>query len=281
MVRKNRLRELLRTGQPSLGTRLHIAWPTVIELVGHSGMFDYVEILAEYAPYGLFELENQGRAIDLFDDFCGLIKIGQDAWDHLAVKAQNSGIQNLLFADIRTAADAERCVRAVRAETPGLRGLRGVGQGRDVGVVLEVGSPAFVQSTRDAVVALMIEKKEAIENLEAILAVPGIDMVQFGPADYAMSIGAAGRWDDPRVQEAERHLIETALKRGVHPRAEIQHPSQARHYLDLGVKHFCVGTDMVTLWHYFKETGVAMRGLIGGESGASSAGDGPHAGYRM
>jgi len=42
----------------------------------------------------------------------------------------------------------------------------------------------------------------------------GIDMVQFGPADYSMSIGVPGQWKDPRIKEAERYTIETALKKG-------------------------------------------------------------------
>jgi 4-hydroxy-2-oxoheptanedioate aldolase len=64
---------------------------------------------------------------------------------------------------------------------------------RDVGYVLECGAPSFVQALDDAVVALMIEKAPAVENLEALLSVKGVDMVQFGPADYAMSIGLAGQ----------------------------------------------------------------------------------------
>lgn len=262
MARKNRLRELLNTGQPSLGTRLHSAWPTIIELVGHAQAFDYVEILAEYAPYGLFELENQGRAIELFPHMSGVLKIGQDAWAHLAVKGMNVGIQNLLFADIRSAADAELCVRAVRAETPTLRGLHGVGQGRDVGIVLEVGAPAFVQATADAVVILMIEKKEAIENLEAILAVPGVDMVQFGPMDYAMSIGLAGDREHAAVREAEEYMIATAHKHGVTPRAEIGHPRLAGPYLELGVRHFCMGTDVRILYTWYKEQGAMLRTIF-------------------
>ena len=263
MARTNPLREKLRAGQPSLGTRLHIAWPTIIELVGHGGQFDYVEILTEYAPYGLFELENQGRAIALFPHLSGLAKIGQDAWVHLAVKAMSAGIQNLLFADVRSADDARICVRAVRAETPELGGLHGVGQGRDVGIVLEVGSPTFVQSTADAVVALMIEKREAIEDLEAILAVPGVDMVQFGPADYAMSLGLAGQRAHPAVREAERHLIATALKMGVAPRAEIASPAAAAPYLEQGVRHFCMGTDVRLLYNWYKEQGGALKELLG------------------
>jgi 4-hydroxy-2-oxoheptanedioate aldolase len=262
MRHKNPLRELLEAGKPSLGTRLHTSWPSIIELVGNSGAFDYVEITAEYSPYDLFSLENQGRAIELFDHLSGMIKIGQEMRMHLAVRAMSSGIQNLLFADIRSVADAEECVRAVRAEAPGLGGLHGVGQGRDVGIVLEVGSPAFVQSTADAVVVLMIEKKQAIEDLPAILSVKGVDMVQFGPADYAMSIGLAGDRLNPAVLEVERYMIETAFRMGVTPRVEIRQSQAAEKYLELGVRHFCLGTDVRILFDWYKGQGSQMRELL-------------------
>jgi len=70
------------------------------------------------------------------------------------------------------------------------------------------------------VVALMIEKRSAVENLETILSIGGIDMVQFGPADYSMSIGIPGQWSDPQVREAERYTIETALRMGIAPRED-------------------------------------------------------------
>ncbi|HWE63248.1 MAG TPA: aldolase/citrate lyase family protein [Chloroflexota bacterium] len=261
-MRRNQLRELLNTGRPSLGTRLHSAWPTITELVGQSGCFDYVEILAEYAPYELFSLENLGRAINLFDQMTGMIKVPQENRAHVAVRALNSGIANVLFADVRTVADVRECVRAVRAETPELGGLRGVGQGRDVGIVLEVGSAAYAQSTAESVVALMIEKKQAIEDLEALLSVPGVDMVQFGPADYAMSIGVVGQRGHPAVREAERYMIETALRKGITPRAEIHDPSEAEPYLALGVRHFCMGTDVRTLFFWYRDRGARMREIF-------------------
>ena len=74
-MRKNRLRELLDADQPSLGTHIHSSWPSITELVGHSGMFDYVEFVAEYAPYDLYALENLGRAVDLFDHMSAMMKI--------------------------------------------------------------------------------------------------------------------------------------------------------------------------------------------------------------
>jgi 4-hydroxy-2-oxoheptanedioate aldolase len=246
-----------------LGTHIHITYPGIVELIGHAGAFDYVEFLGEYAPYDLYALENLGRAVDLFPHMSSMMKIEQEPRTYLAIRAIGSGIQNLLFADPRTVEDVQACVRAVRAESPQTGGIHGVGMRRDVGYVLEAGTPAFVQSLEDAVVALMIEKKSAVENLESLLSVKGVDMVQFGPADYSMSIGLAGQWGHPAVKEAERHVIETALKMGIAPRAEIGHPDAAKKYLDLGVKHFCMGWDVGILFNWFKENGKAMLDILG------------------
>ena len=191
-----------------------------------------------------------------------MMKIEQEPRTYLTIRAIGSGIQNVLFADPRTVEDVQECVRAVRAETPQVKGRHGVGMRRDVRFVLEGGSPAFVQALDDAVIALMIEKGPAVENLDALLSVPGVDMVQFGPADYSMSIGMAGQWSHPKVREAERYVIETALKKGIAPRAEISKPEEAGRYLEMGVKHFCVGTDVNILFEWFREIGKGMNALL-------------------
>jgi 4-hydroxy-2-oxoheptanedioate aldolase len=270
-MRPNRLRELLNAGQPSIGTHLHNIWPGVTELVGQSGRFDYVEFSGEYAPYDLFSLDNLGRTIALFPHMSGMMKLDQQPRTYLAVRALGAGIQNLLFADIRTPEDAVESVRSTRAETPETGGLHGCGMRRDSGYVMDVGNMAFVQALQDAVVAIMIEKREAVENLEAILAVPGIDMVQFGPGDYSMSIGKVGQFDHPEVRDAEAHVIRACLDRGIHPRAEISHPSQAARYREMGVQHFCIGWDMSILYAWYREQGATMQELLGRNADADAA----------
>ena len=277
-MRENRLRKLLDADQPSLGTHIHSSWPSITELVGHTQKFDYVEFVAEYAPYDLYALEYLGRAVDLCGHMSSMMKIEQEPRTYLAVRAIGSGIQNVLFADPRTVEDVQECVRAVRAESPATGGLHGVGMRRDVRFVMEGGSPEFVQALDDSVVAIMIEKESAVENLEDLLAVKGVDMVQFGPADYSMSLGLTGQWTHPRVKEAERYVIDTALKMGVAPRAEISRPDEAAQYLDWGVKHFCIGTDVSILFDWFKGNGAAMRELLGGDGDAERKEEG--AAYR-
>ena len=236
--KKNVLRELLRAGKPTLGTHVHVTWPGIIEVIGHSGVIDYVEFVGEYAPYDLYALENFGRAVDLFDHMSSMMKIDQEPRIYLAGRAIGSGIQNVLFADIRTVEDARQAVAAARAETPRTKGYVGAAMRRDVGYVLAPGSQHYVDQLEDGVVALMIEKRSAVENLEAILSIGGIDMVQFGPADYSMSIGIPGQWNDPQVKEAERYTIETALKKGIAPRVELSDFKDADSVFTAGGKAF-------------------------------------------
>ena len=264
-MRPNLFRQKLDAGLPTLGTHILSSWPTLVELVGGAGgHYDYVEFVAEYAPFTMHDLDNLGRALEL-SGLAGMIKIEQGEYTHQAMRAIGSGFQSALFADIRTVDDAKAAVAAVRAETPGNRrgfGLTGVGMRRDVGTIREGGSKAYTASLDDVVVVLMIEKRQAVEDLDAILSVPGIDMVQFGGSDYSMSIGQTGNRAHPDVRKAEIKTIETALKKGIHPRIEIGEPDQAAPYIEMGVKHFCIGWDAGILANFWRTRGATMQDLL-------------------
>ena len=257
-MRPNKLRELLKAGQPTLATHIHTTWPSVVEAIGCTGLYDYVEFVGEYGPYDLHDLDNLCRAAEVHN-MSMMIKVDQEPRGFLAQRAIGSGFHSVLFADCRSADDVRECVRIVRPETPEDDGTHGMAGGRSAA---GGGAAALVQSYRDAVVMLMIEKKGAIESLEAILSVPGIDMVQFGPSDYSMSIGQAGQRTSDQVVEAREHTIETALKMGVQPRAEINEAREADAYLELGVRHFNIGTDTGVLSRWYAEQGGAMREML-------------------
>lgn len=261
-MRPNRLRQLLDTNKPSIGTHLMVSWPGVVEIAGHAGGIDYIEFVAEYAPYDLYALENLGRAVELFDPMTAMIKVEQEPRTFVASRALGSGIQNVLFADCRSVEDARACVSSVRAETPQTGGLHGCADRRFAGYVLEGGSPEYVRSLEDSVIALMIEKKTAVENLEGILDVKGVDMVQFGPGDYSMSIGKPGQGSSDEIREVEKYVIEASLKKGVHPRAEIETPDDAKRYLDMGVQHFSIGTDLLILYQWWQKNVSTLRNII-------------------
>ena len=265
-MRKNRLRELMKADRPIIGTHVLTTSLPVLEMLGHTGLFDYVEFSAEYAPFDLHELDNFCRTVELFD-MAAMIKLDQANQQFNAQRAIGSGFQAILFADTRSVEEARNCVRAVRPETAGSDGLYGVGV-RRFSYGAAAGSAEYVAALNEVIIALMIEKKGAVDHLEEILAVDGVDMVNFGPSDYSMSVGRPGPYQqvrkDPRILAVERRMIETALKMGVMPRAEIESPDEAKYYLDLGVRHFGMGMDLFLLHDWWRTNGEALRKAIEG-----------------
>jgi 2-keto-3-deoxy-L-rhamnonate aldolase RhmA len=261
-MRPNKLRQMLNAGQPTVSTRVHTVWPSVVEALGHTGLFDYVEFLAEYAPYDLHDLDNFCRAAELHN-LSPVIKIDQEPRCFLAQRSIGAGFQGVLFADCRSAGDVRDCVRIVRPETPEDEGIHGVGTRRFTYMGYG-GSQEYVQALRDVVVMVMIEKRSAVDQLEEILSVPGVDMVQWGPSDYSMSIGLAGHKDAPEVQAAERRVFETALRMGIPPRAEINSVAEAQRFLDMGVRHFSLGTELNVLYNWWRDNGDALRQALAG-----------------
>lgn len=259
-MQPNRIREKLNAGEPTLATHVHTTWPGMIEIVGLTGIYDYVEFVAEYAPFNLHDLENFCRAAELHN-LSTMIKVDQAPRTFLAQRAIGAGFQSVLFADSRTIADAEECVRAVRADTPDARGLHGVAMRRAWYMSYGAG-PDYPQALDDIVVALMIERKSAVDQLDEFLEVKGVDMVQWGPADYAMNIGRAGEFQHPDVKAAEKKVFETCLAKGVAPRAEINSVEQAQRFLDMGVTHFCMGTDINIMYDWLRDQGDTLRNLL-------------------
>ena len=117
----------------------------------------------------------------------------------------------------------------------------------------------------EVVIAIMVEKKGAVENLEDILSVEGVDMVQFGPADYSISIGKPGQTQSPEVQEAHRYMLELAQKKGVAPRVEIASFEQAKPFVEMGVRHFCIGWDTRIMQQWCRQQAEGMRELLASE----------------
>jgi 4-hydroxy-2-oxoheptanedioate aldolase len=259
-MKRNKLRELLRAGKPTLGTHIHTTWPSVIEAIGHTGVYDYVEFVAEYAPYDLHDLDNMCRAAELHD-LSMMIKVDYEGRAFVAQRAIGSGFHSVLFTDCRTLEDARSFVRAVRPDTPDDGGVHGVAT-RRMTYMGYGGGREYVQALRDVVVVVMIEKRDAVDRLEEILSVPGIDMVQWGASDYSMSTGHAGERGHPDVRAAERKVFETCMRLGIPPRAEIGGPDDAKRFLDMGVRHFCMGTDISLLYQVLKRHGESLRELL-------------------
>ena len=261
-MKRNRLRDLLDEGKPTLGTHVISTWPGIVEVIGQTGAFDYIEYVGEYSSFSLEQMDNFGRAIELFPDMSAMMKVEEQTRGFIAARAIDSGIQNVLFTDCRSANDVRECISYVRAETPESGGVHGYGMRRSTGYGYGSQVADWTKAMDKVVIAIMIEKKGAIENLEEILGVEGVDMVQFGPVDYSISIGKPGQVQSPEVQEAHKHMIEMALKMNVAPRVEIGDFEQANPFVELGVRHFCIGWDTNIIANWCRQQAQGMAGLL-------------------
>lgn len=123
-MRENKLRDLIDRGKPTIGARVVTPWPGIIEIIGHTKLIDYVEFVGEYSPWSLNDLDNIARATELFN-MSSMFKVDQEPKGFLAQRALGSGIQNILFTDIRTVEDAKKCIKIVKPETPKYGGING------------------------------------------------------------------------------------------------------------------------------------------------------------
>ncbi|MCI8429976.1 MAG: 2,4-dihydroxyhept-2-ene-1,7-dioic acid aldolase [Lachnospiraceae bacterium] len=260
-MRENRIRRLLKEGKATVNTRIWSTWGTTAEAAAASGSFDYLEFLAEYAPFTLPELENFVRACELHD--CGsMIKVDYQNRFYVAQKAIAMGFQAVLFTDHQTPEQVRETLCAVTPEAPQYGGRFGYPNARWLGYNPEPSQMEYAAMNASSVKAFMIEKKEAVDHIEEICSVPGVDMVQFGPSDYCMSLGWNSSEHKTDWKAAEKHVIETALAHGVQPRVELYDPADAEEYIQMGVRHFCIGDEFDILKDYWSNVGGKMKNMV-------------------
>jgi len=223
-------------------------------------MFDYVEFLAEDAPFDLHDLDALCRAAELHD-LAAIIKVDQEPRTFLAQRGIGAGFQGVLFADCRGVEDARNCVAIARPETPDSHGIYGVG-GRRMAYMGYAGTLEYVAALKDIVVALMIEKQGAVEALDEIIALPGVDLIQFGPVDYSLSVGRVGASRSPEIRAIHDDLIKRCNAAGVPVRAEIATPDEAEWFRERGVRHFALGVEIAVLYEWWLSNGRRLREIV-------------------
>lgn len=228
-----------------------------MEVLGSTGLVDYVELSAQYAPYDLYSLDNFAMAGDLYE-LPAMIKIDPEPRYFMAQRAIGSGFQSVLFADLRSVKEVEEAIASVRAEP---KGKNGSAMNR-AAKYFYGGSEEFVKYCDDIVIAIMIEKRQLYEHLEEVLNMD-IDMIQFGPSDFSMSIGVPGQTGHPKVVEAQENTVKLALKYDKHPRIELPGSANSEKWLKMGVKDYCIGWDVMVMRDYVMQNVAPLRKELG------------------
>ena len=262
MIMQNTLRAKFEAGEPTLGTHYLSSDPDTAEIIGDVGLFDYAEFCAEYSTFDMSLLYHMARAAQCAD-LPLMIKLDQMNQCFWAQAAIGAGFKAILFTDIRSSDDVELCYQSIRPDNPAGQGLMGIKLRRPA--FGSYGHDAYLADLESILFLVMIEKTLVVENLDMVLGkakARGVDMTQWGPADFGFSRGQPNLMDTDEIKPFEELVIRKSIDYGVTPRIEIRSVGQAQRYVDLGVRHFCVGWDRFILQSAFANIGEGMQKLL-------------------
>lgn len=190
------MRARLAAGEPLFGIFSMFAEPALVEIAGLAG-FDYAILDTEHGPTGQESLQNCLRAGDAVGLPC-LVRVPQNAAADMQ-RALDSGAAGIVAPHVRTADDARALVAACRYPPFGERGTAFTARHGGYGLH----APARTRARADdALIVAQIEDAAALEVIEPIAAVDGLDSLFVGPADLAVSLGLSGAEGRAAVDDA-------------------------------------------------------------------------------
>ena len=246
-MRVNRFKNALKQGRTVFGMAVYSYSPTLVEVIGHSG-FDFIFLDSEHTPLGVdANLEHIVRAADVTDTSVILRIKGND--EHLIRNAFEMGVEGVVVPHLKVKADAELAVKSAKFPPFGIRGAAAEVRAANYGAGDFDWAEYIKQSNEDTVVIGLAEDKEFFENMDDILSVKGLDMINFGPTDLAMSLGLSllYQMDVPQIKEAFEKLISKAKNNNISIMCPAAPPTyeQAQKLIEKGVRAIILRNDIV------------------------------------
>lgn len=231
-MRTNRMKAKLAAGEPVFGVSLLFPAPQVVEILGRLG-FDWVLLDCEHGSLTAESVELMAMAAEL----AGLTPLARPAGHapEAIARVLDRGVLGVQVPHVNTAADARRAVEAAKFHPLGQRGL--AAGTRPAGYGLAGSTSEYVAAAnRETLVCVQLEEREALDHLEEILAVEGVDVFFVGPADLSQSLGYPGRPDVPEVREAMERAFAAIVGAGKVAGSAGAAPA-VRRYLAQGVRY--------------------------------------------
>jgi 2-keto-3-deoxy-L-rhamnonate aldolase RhmA len=232
-------RKRLRAGDLLMGSMVTLPTAASAEILAEVG-FDWLFIDGEHAPLETAEILAMIQAVG--HRLACIVRV--PGVEEAAIKKiLDMGAEGVIVPLVNTVEQAESVVRFARYSPAG---SRGVGLSRAHGYGLRFGQ--YLESANDRVtVIVQVEHAIAVENIEAIVKVDGIDAVLIGRYDLSASMGKIGQFDDPAVTSAIEHVTKTCQRAGM-PLGHFGLSSDAiRPFIDRGFTLITAGVDSFLL----------------------------------
>lgn len=229
-------KERLVRGETFIGAFVCLPCPESAELLAEIG-YDWLVLDTEHGPYGPLEAQRALQAVGRRCPCVVRVPASDDVW---IKKALDIGAAGVLVPMVNTAAAAARVARACKYAPAGTRGM-GLARAHGYGAGFE----EYVAQANDRIaVIVQAEHIEAVENIEAIVRVPGLDAIFVGPYDLSASMGKPGQVSDPDVQAAIRRVRDAALAAGVQLGIYCSDAKAARGFVRQGYTLIGMSTDL-------------------------------------
>ncbi|MBR7165456.1 MAG: aldolase [Clostridia bacterium] len=245
-MRKSRVLRQMRAGKVATCTKLNLSDPRVAEIAAMSG-FDCIWIDLEHVPNSMACVEDAVRAAKIYDVDV-LTRVSKGCYSDICrpLEADSTGI---MVPHLMSLAEAKEIAHFTKFHPIGRRPIDG---GNADGKYCLVKAPDYIkEANEERFTVVQIEDPEPLEELEEICATPGIDMIFFGPADFAQGIGdPVGK--NPEVDRVRRLVAKTARKHGKFA-GTVGGAANFDALVEMGYTFISTGADVVALYHYFTE----------------------------
>jgi staphyloferrin B biosynthesis citrate synthase len=229
-------KQRLHEGDALLGTFLKTPHPHLVEVLATTG-FDCICLDAEHAPFDRRDLDVCILAARA-RGFSALVRIAHASDEHI-LNALDCGADGVVVPHVKTAQQARAIAKACHFG-PGGRGYAGSPRAADYGQI-GMATHQDASAARTVIVA-QIEDLEALDEIDAIAQVDGIDALFVGRIDLTVALGCDSP-DDPKVLEAVEKIVTACVKAGRRVGMFLPRASDVAHWRDKGVTFFLLGSD--------------------------------------
>jgi 4-hydroxy-2-oxoheptanedioate aldolase len=234
---QNAFKRALRAGKPQIGLWSTLSSNYTVEVIAGAG-FDWILLDTEHSPSDLENLLTQLQAAAPYPSH----PVVRVAWNDMVTikRVLDIGAQSLLVPYVCTAVEAKAAVSFTRYPPAGVRGVAGTTRATRFGRI-----PDYARRAHEEICLLVqVETEQALDNIDAIAAIDGVDGIFVGPADLHASLGHAGEIANPKVKPMIDDAIRRIRKSGKAPGILTPNEADARHWLECGALFVAVGSDV-------------------------------------
>jgi 4-hydroxy-2-oxoheptanedioate aldolase len=254
-VRHSRVRQKLKAGKPVLFTKINTIDPVVVDLIGLLG-FDCVWLCNEHIAMDWDRLAHLTRTAAM-NDMDLMVRTSKGSYSDL-IRPLELGVSGLMIPHCMSTIEAREIVRNTRFHPVGRRPLDG-GNSDGQYCMLPLGEYLRL-ANENTFIMVQLEDPEALEHVDGIAELEGIDGLFVGPSDLAQGLGVPGELNHPKIEEAI-HLVAKACQKAGKTWGLPVSFETAPKYLELGARFLSSGADVLGLQSYFRNLRDSFKGL--------------------